>query len=209
VLDAETGDLQGLGPGTINDWARGASRRVSLSPAATARANQPADSDGREWEYTNVRFSEKLTGNTRERLAQLHGRVRLLYAPVEHALETFVRDDFSSAKPNAADGVWLGCDTLSLRLLPWPDRDGSYALIGARGQCELEGQRFRAVADMLSYNESQKMFTLKGESPREAIIYYRERPGTEPRAHPAQVLEFVPSENKIRVQGSSGFSGGP
>jgi hypothetical protein len=62
---------------------------------------------------------------------------------------------------------------------------------------------------MLSYNESQKMFTLKGESPREAIIYYRERPGTEPRPHPAQEIEFVPSRNRINVIGSSGFQGGP
>jgi hypothetical protein len=150
-----------------------------------------------------------LTGNTRQRLAQLHGRVRLIYAPVDHAQETFSRDDFSSDQPNAADAVWLGCETLSLSLHPWPDREGAYAMIGARGRCELEGERFRAVADMLSYNELQRMFTLKGESPREAIIYYRERPGTEPRPTPAQVIEFVPSENKIRVQGSSGFQGGP
>jgi hypothetical protein len=209
TLDAETGDLIGLGKGTINDWARAAGRRVELTPSASAQANQPADSDGREWEFTNVEFTEKLTGNTRERIAQLHGRVRLTYAPVDHAQETFSRDDFSRDKSNAADAVWLGCDTLSLRLFPWPDRTGSYAMLGARGQCELEGARFRAVADMLSYNESQKMFTLKGESPREAIIYYRERPGAEPRPNPAQVIEFVPSENRIRVQGSSGFQGGP
>ncbi len=209
TLDAETGDVEGLGKGTINDWARGTARRVELSPTATAQANQPADSDGREWEYTNVQFSDKLTGNTRERIAQLHGRVRLIYAPVDHAQETFSRDDFSSDKPNAKDAVWLGCETLSLSLQPWQDREGYYALIGARGQCELEGERFRAVADMLSYNESRKLFELKGESPRDAIIYYRERPGTEPRPYPAQVIEFAPKENRIRVRGSSGFQGGP
>jgi hypothetical protein len=209
ALDAETGDLQGLGPGAIDDWARGAGRRIELSPTATAQANQPADSDGREWEYTNVQFSEKLTGNTRERIAQLHGRVRLIYAPVDHARETFSRDDFSSDKPNAKDAVWLGCETLSLSLQPWQDREGYYAMLGARGQCELEGERFRAVADMLSYNESRKLFELKGESPRDAIIYYRERPGTVPRPYPAQVIEFAPKENRIRVRGSSGFQGGP
>jgi hypothetical protein len=209
VLDAVTGEFEGDGRGTINEWTRGAARRVAITPEATAQANQPADSDRLEWEYTNVVFTRKLTGNIdpRQRVAQLHGRVRVTYAPVERASETFTRDHFSGDAPNAADAVWLGCETLSMSLQPWPDRDGYYTQFGARGQCEMEGKLFDISADMVSYDESQKLFTLKGEGAREAIIYYRDRPGTEPRRLPGQVIQFKPSANYVRVQGSSGFSG--
>lgn len=208
-LDAVSGEFEGDGRGTINDWTRGASRRVAITPESTAQANQPADSQRLEWEYTNVVFSRKLTGNIdpRQRVAQLHGRVRVTYAPVERALETFTRDEFSSDAPNAADAVWLGCETLSMSLQPWPDREGYYAQFGARGQCEMEGKLFDVSSDMVSYDESQKLFTLKGEGAREAIIYYRDRATAEPRPLPGQVIQFIPSANYVRVQGSSGFSG--
>ena len=128
-------------------------------------------------------------------------------ATVYNTLETFTRDEFSSDAPNAADAVWLGCETLSMSLQPWPDREGYYAQFGARGQCEMEGKLFDVSADMVSYDESQKLFTLKGEGTREAIIYYRDRAAAEPRPLPGQVIQFIPSANYVRVQGSSGFSG--
>jgi len=205
TFDNASGDFYGMGPGVINDWTRGDRRRVTIAPQAVAQANQPVKEDRLEWEYANLRFADRMTGNSLQRVLVLDGRVRVMYAPVEHALETFSRDELSGDSPSVEHAVWLGCDKLSVSLHPWPEQDGDFAMIGARGRCELEGELFRAVADMLSYDQSAKLFTLKGEGGRDASIYYQEYPGAEPRHLPAKVLEFVPSRKRVRARGTSGI----
>jgi hypothetical protein len=182
-----------------------------------AQANQPVDSDHLDWEYANIRFSQSLQGNFKQKMLELKGRVRVLYAPVEHALETFSRDELSGDSPSAGHAVWLGCDTLSVTLHPWTDlpqagvdsepREGDFAMIGGSGHCELEGQLFRAVADHLSYDQSKELFTLKGLGTHEASIYYQKRPGDDPTRAPAQTIQFIPSQQRVKLEGSSGIQG--
>jgi hypothetical protein len=217
TLDYQTGEFRGQGPGVINDWARDGSRRIAIAPKAVAQANQPVDSDNLDWEHTNIRFSQTLQGNFKHKLLELNGRVRVLYAPVEHALETFSRDELSGDSPSAKHAVWLGCDTLSVTLHPWSDlpqaagetepRTGDYAMIGASGHCELEGQLFRAVADHLSYDQSKELFTLKGLGSHEASIYYQKQPGADPSRFPGQTIQFIPSQQRVKLEGSSGIQG--
>ncbi len=218
TLNHQTGEFRGQGPGTINDWTRKGSRRIAIAPKAVARANEPVDSDDLEWQFMNLRFSQLLKGNYKQKLVELNGRVRVLYAPVEHALETFSRDELSGDSRSAAHAVWLGCDTLSITLHPRDTQseasaeqggllDGDYAMIGGSGHCEMEGQLFRAVADHLSYDESKNLFTLKGLGTHEASIYYQERPGADPSRFPGQTIQFIPSQQRIKLEGSSGIQG--
>ena len=218
TLNHQTGAFHGQGPGMINNWTRKGSRRIAIAPKAVARANQPVDSDDLEWQYFNVRFSQSMKGNYQQKLVELNGRVRVLYAPVEHALETFSRDELSGESPSAAHAVWLGCDTLSITLHPWDAQPASsggeerapgddFAMIGGAGHCELEGQLFRAVADHLSYDESKELFTLKGLGKHEASIYYQERPGADPSRFPGQTIQFIPSQQRVKLEGSSGIQG--
>jgi hypothetical protein len=217
TLDYQSGVFRGQGPGVINDWSRGGSRRIAIAPTAVAQANQPVDSDNLDWEHVNIRFSQSLQGNFKHKMIELNGRVRVLYAPVEHALETFSRDELSGDSRSAKHAVWLGCDTLSVTLHPWSDLPqaageteppvGDYAMIGASGHCELEGQLFRAVADHLSYDQSKELFTLKGLGTQEASIYYQKRPGDDPTRAPAQTIQFIPSQQRVKLEGSSGIQG--
>jgi hypothetical protein len=219
TLDYATGAFTGQGPGTINDWSRGGAERVSVAPNAVARANEPTEPDKLEWDYMNVRFSQTMTGNFKERIVELRGRVRAISAPVEHALETFAREDLSGDSPSAPHAVWLGCDQMSISLHPWDDlapepgmeqdepREGEFATLAATGHCELEGQVFRAVADVLSYDESKVLFTLKGLGNHEACIYYQKQPGEEPSRSPAQTIQFIPSQQRIKLDGSRGIQG--
>lgn len=218
TLNHQTGEFYGQGPGTINDWTRKGSRRIAIAPKAVARANEPVVSDDLEWQYMNLRFSQSLKGNYKQKLVELNGRVRVLYAPVEHALETFSRDELSGESRSTPHAVWLGCDSLSITLHP---RDmqtessdeedgllgGDYAMIGGSGHCELEGQLFRAVADHLSFDESKNLFTLKGLGTHEASIYYQERPGADPSRFPGQTIQFIPSQQRVKLEGSSGIQG--
>jgi hypothetical protein len=210
TLEHESGLLRGQGPGVISSWTRGTGRRISIAPDATAEANQSAQANAQEWEYTQVHFSRNMTGNAQRRTVELHGRVRAIYAPVQHPREVFSRDELSGDSPNAEDAVWLGCDDLAIGLHRWPEREvEDYAVFGATGHCELEGQLFRAVADLISFDESKEQFTLKGLGDRKASIYYQRNPGEQPARLSAQRMEFIPSKNRISLEDASGFQASP
>lgn len=218
TFDHQTGEFAGLGPGVVNDWTLGGQRRISIAPKAVAQANQPADSDRMKWDYTNVEFVEKITGNAQHRLIELHGRVRAIYAPVENVNETFQRKDLSGNAANADDAVWLGCDKLSVILHPrtvgaeeetdeTAEEDKYYAVMRGSGHCELEGKVFRAVADTLSYDQAKELFILKGLGKREASIYLQENPGDDPKRLPSQEIRFIPSQKHVNLERSSGIQG--
>lgn len=213
-LDYQSGDFQGEGPGKINHWSRSTGRRVAVAPTRPAQANTPAASSQLEWEHISVAFDDLLTGNFVHRFAKLHGRVRMIYAPVRHVSETFVRNDLSGRSPSVAHAVWLGCDVMSMELLPIPreanNQDATrdnYLIIAATGMCEMEGNLFHAKADNLSYDEYKGQFTLRGKGTREASIYYESQPGAGPRRYPGQTIQFFPKQGEVKVDKSSGFQG--
>lgn len=217
LLDYQTGAFQGDGPGRIHHWSLRNGRRVAIASRRTAQANSPVESDSLEWEHISVDFDDLLLGNFNERTAELHGRVRAIYAPVQRISETFTRDDLSGDSPSVEHAVWLGCDTMNIELHPvsvsatdGQKRTETRMVIAADGRCELEGRLFHAKADSLSYEEEKMLFTLRGKGDREASIYYQE-PGAEPRRIAGQNIWFIPSEqgSKFRLEGSRGFQGSP
>lgn len=205
VLDYQTGEFQGAGPAVIHHWSRTDGRRLAIAPRTSAQANQPVQSDPLEWEHINVRFDDLVTGNFKQRTAELHGRVRMIYAPVRRVTETFSRDDLSSTSPSVEHAVWLGCDMLTISMHPRPPSPdapderapGDYLMIGAVGRCELEGNLFHAKADNLSYDESKMLFTLRGKGDRVASIYYQEQPGADTRRIQGRTIQFVPSKKQV------------
>lgn len=211
-LDYLSGGFQGEGPGKINHWALREGRRIAIANRQTAQANAPAESDSLEWEHISVEFDDLLLGNFKDRTAELHGRVRTIYAPVRRISETFARDDLSGKSPSAEHAVWLGCDVMNIEVHPeditTPDgekRSENKVVVTAEGRCEIEGQKFQATADKLSYEESKSLITLRGKGNREASIYYQD-PGAEPRRVGGQIVQFIPSEGgKMQLQGSRGF----
>src|SRR4029079_1661202 len=118
LLDYQSGAFQGDGPGKINHWAVREGRRIAIASRHTAQANAPAESDPLEWEHISVEFDDLLLGNFKNRTAELHGRVRSIYAPVKRISETFTRDDLSGSSPSVEHAVWLGCDVMNIELQP-------------------------------------------------------------------------------------------
>jgi hypothetical protein len=211
LLDYQTGEFQGDGPGHVNHWSRSEGRRVAIAPPKAAQANVAVSSDGLDWEHISVEFDDLLLGNFKNRTARLHGRVQLIYAPVRRVSETFKREDLSGNSPSVEHAVWLGCNTLAIELhSPPKSADGSaarddYLVITADNLCELEGQLFHAKADSLSYDESKVQFTLRGKGTHAASIYYQERPKAESQRIAGQIIQFFPSLQKVILEKSSGF----
>lgn len=207
-LQYESGDFVARGPGHLDVWQQGERGRVEVAPDAVARANQPVDSNKLPWQFTNVRFAGKLTGNLHRKNATLLDRVRVMYAPVSQPLEVFVRDQLSQETESSKGAVWLGCDELQIALHPWPDQPGDYVQVlgvGRLARVELEGRVFQANADTLSYDESTKLFTLRGLGGNKASVYTQDRPG----GISMQMLQFNPARRSGSIQGSDGASGAP
>lgn len=217
LLDYPSGDFRGEGPGKVNHWSYNDGRRaVAIAPRKAAQANIPVSSDGLDWEHICVEFDDLLMGNFKNRTAELHGRVRTIYAPVRRVSETFVRNDLSGVSPSVEHAVWLGCDRMTIELQPLivadgkgEKRDDLQMTIGADGRCEMEGKLFHAYSDSLSYEEAKQLFTLRGKGEREASVTYQESPGADPHRGSARIIQFIPSEKgqEVKLENSSGIQG--
>lgn len=201
----ETGEFSAIGPGEVHDWSRGDTRRVLISPGSV-QANQPsAQQQTLPWDYTHLRFSGTLAGNLYDQVGQLHDRVEVTYAPVEHALSTFVRNDLSGRSASARDAVWLKCDRMQIRLEEGA-ADHDFVQVAAVGHAELEGQLFRAIADEVTYDEQLGMFAMRGLG-HKAAIYYQETVDAPYSDFSAQTIEFIPRRNHLTLDGSPGIRG--
>ncbi len=205
-----TGDFEARGPGHLDVWQQEEQARVDVAPDAVARANQPVQADKLPWQYTNVRFAGRLTGNLHHKHGTLFDRVRVTYAPVERVLEVFVRDQLSQETESSKGAVWLGCDELQISLHPWEGQERDYVqllAVGRVARVELEGRLFQANAETLSYDESTKLFTLRGRGGHKASVSMQDRPGSPYRDFSSQMLQFNPARRSVSIQGSDGAVG--
>ncbi len=204
--DLDTGEFSAMGPGDVHDWSRGATRRVLIAPGSV-QANQPtSQNETLPWDYAHLRFTGTLTGNLYDQVGQLNDRVEVTYAPVEHALSTFQRNDLSGRSASARDAVWLKCDRMQIRLA---DGEGDHAFVqvAATGHAELEGQLFRAMADEVTYDEQSGMFSMRGLGHKAAIYYWETVDAQESSDFTAQSIEFIPRRNHLTLDGSPGIRG--
>ena len=210
-LRYDTGDFVARGGGKIDFWQQNEESRVDVERKRAARANQPVAVDELPWQYTNVVFHDRTTGNMRQKHATLFDRVWVTHAPVERALQRFTRDDLSRDNESSRNGVWMGSDELTISLHPWPGRDEEYIQVlgvGTLSRVELEGRTFQANADVLTYDESTKLFTLQGRGENPASVSMQDHPGAEYRDSTGQRIQFNPAKPSVFIQGSKGASGG-
>lgn len=213
-----TGEFHAQGPGYFDGWQRTEQRRVDIEPSSAVRANQPIEASGLPWEYTKVHFAGKITGNFQKRRATLHDRVQVIHAPVKEPLQVFLRDDLSKDTPSSRNAAWLGCDELQIAMTPPPARTSSSSrksspterhliqllAIGKLKPVELEGRLFQATADTLTYDETTRLFTLRGLGTNKASVSYQERPAAPYHDTNGQLIQFNPSRRSGSVQGSDG-----
>ncbi len=198
-----TGKFWAQGPGWVADWRRGQTMRVGLAPDASASANQPAESRKFDWEYMRLDFAGNIEGNHHEQYATLYDRVQVMYGPVSDPNMTINRDKiFSAETDQSRDCVWLGSDQLRVSLVDANVKDARSTIeVVASGNAELEGQRFRARAHSISYEEAKELFILRGRG-NDASIWHWSKPGAEPAQATARTIQAVPGKRQLVLDGT-------
>lgn len=215
-LRYDTGDFEARGGGRLEVWQRKEESRVDVRPTGVVQANQPAVSELLPWQYTHVVFHDRIVGNMHRRNATLYDRVWVTHAPVERSTQVFTRDELSRDTESANHAVWMGCDELQISLHPWAgpaqtDRDQYVQVlgIGKLARVELEGRLFQANSDTLSYDESTKLFTLRGRGRNGVSLSRQEYPGGPYTDLNVQSVQFNPAQRSGSFQGATGAAGAP
>jgi hypothetical protein len=208
-LRYDTGDFQARGGGHLRVWRKDDQRRVDVEPSQS-RANEPAAAESLPWQYTYVKFHDRITGNMHKKVATLYDRVSVIHAPVQQVMQVFSRDDLSRDSESSRNAIWLGCDELTLSLHPAPgkDRENIQVLaVGKLARVELEGRLFQANADTLTYDESTNLFTFRGLGNNTVSVAHQERPGAPYNETGGQMIQFNPALRSGSLQGSRGAFG--
>src|SRR6185369_8583418 len=119
TLVQATGETTAQGPGTLIAWRKGDGKSPGLAPRAGVQANRALQTSTLEWDYTQVKFSGTMQGNTRERHTTFRDRVHVLHGPVKQSTDAVDIDNLP------IEGGWLEGD--ELRITQHPETRGTPA----------------------------------------------------------------------------------
>lgn len=201
TIHHQTGDTVAQGPGRILVWKRGGAKRARLSPFATAKANTPARTEKNDWEYTRIDFSGQALGNTKQRFNTFYDRVRIVYGPVKRPPLVVDADNLPK------NGGWMRSRSLQITQHEKTETKPAYITLLARGNAELDGEKFHGRADNISYDESKGLYILKSFGKRKATIWRQTQIGGEESQFDAQRMEFIPSKNRLKLDRTTRLDG--
>ena len=90
---------------------------------------------------------------------------------------------------------------------PAKTEDAGYVDLLATGNVELEGRSFNARADSISYDESKGLYTLRSQGRRKATIWRQTQVGGELSRADAQLMNFIPARNLLKLDQAIGLDG--
>lgn len=201
TLDQTSGRMEGVGPGQIDLWRPGQGKRAGLAPRAVSQANRPLEAEVAKCDFTSVTFQGKAIGNLRDRQTKFHDRVRIVYGPVAHPLDRIDPDHLPK------DGGYMECDSLQIVQIKPTGTQKPHIELEAKGNAKLEGRSFNARADEITFDESKKLYTLRATGNREVTIWRQSTPDGEPSAASAKSMRFIPSQNYLRSDQTTGIRG--
>lgn len=201
TLNQKSGETVAVGPGELALWRPGRGKRAALAPRATAQANRPLETEATNWEFTRVTFAGKTIGNIHERKSTFHDRVHIVYGPVSTPLTTIDPDNLPR------DGGWMQCNSLTVLQLQDAETKKAHVELRAEGNAKLEGRSFFAQADSISFDESKELYTLRAKGSREVTIWRRATPGGDDDVVSAKSIWFIPSQNKLISDKTTGIRG--
>jgi hypothetical protein len=77
----------------------------------------------------------------------------------------------------------------------------------ARSRSESRGERFRARADTISFDEAKGLYILRSRGSRTATVWRQKQRGGEYSQHDAKRMEFIPALNQLKSDRASGTIG--
>jgi predicted Rdx family selenoprotein len=172
-----TGDVIAQGPGEVQLWRRQQKGSSGFAPKDTIQANRPIPVEIAEWDYTRIQFEGKLAGHvegdlngsSERQTATIDDRVEVIHGPVRLPNEKVDQDDLPSRAGT------MRCDKLEFRNYPKTDRNPvEYRQLIGIGNAEVEGQvdgrRFTASADDISFDGSKGLYILLAHGKRNARL---------------------------------------
>lgn len=201
TIDQKTNRMEAVGPGEVTLWRPGRGNRAALAPRATVQANRPLESETANWDFTRVTFFGKTTGNIRDRQTTFNDRVRIVYGPVAHPLDTIDPDNLPRA------GGEMQCDSLTILQRRDDATKKTWVELKADDNVKLEGRSFHARADSITYDESKELYTLRSAGDRQVTIWRQTVPGGDYQEASGKSIWFIPSQNKLKLNQATGIRG--
>jgi hypothetical protein len=149
-----------------------------------------------------IDFAGLAEGNTKQKFNTFNERVQIIYGPVERYLMVIELDNLTK------DAGWMRCQSLRItqKEPPAPEETAPVELL-ATGNVELEGRTFNARADSISFDESKGLYTLRSQGRRKATIWRQTQLGGDLSRADAQLMNFIPSRNILKLDQATGLDG--
>ena len=206
-----TGEVVAQGPGEIQVWRRQSTSGSPFAPRDTIQANRPIPVEITEWDYTRIQFegklkgriTSKLNGTSDEQSATIEDRVKVTHGPVRMPNDEINPDELPSKSGT------IHCDRLEFVNHPVSEKNPvEYRQLFGLGNAEAEGQvdgrRFTASADEISFDGSKGLYVLRGHGKQNASL-------TEigSGSIPGRRIEFNPTTKSLKVERASGGQWSP
>jgi hypothetical protein len=202
VVDRETGDVTGTGPGRLTSTRFGTAPAALAPPTPTAggvparTVAAPRREPGLT--YLGVDFQRGLRGNIHRRAMEFHQRVEAVWGPVA------TWDDALDAHAPAglpAGAVAVSCDVLGLaQPPPMPGRERSSIELGAGGNVLVEGESFTARSARLSWSEAKDLLVFEGDGRSDAQLFRQLQAGALPSTASAGKILYWRALNRVDVE---------
>lgn len=216
TIEMSTGDAEAEGPGWIQCWWRGQSKKVPLAPVTLALANMPLVLDAAHWQYLRVDFARKSRGNIEYRFATFDDQVQGVWGQVARPGDTVDPDRLGR------DAGWLQCDSLqvtqerpdantnrtrpgnsakTVSVKPLADSAGQNFTLQARGDAtcagRVAGQVYYGRAETISLNEATNRIVLSSLGTQKATLWRRTRDNGPNFRVDAQRVVYSPRNNEL------------
>ena len=216
TVDMSTSDAEAKGPGWLQCWWRGQSRKAPLAPVTLALANMPLKLDAAHWQYLRVDFARKSRGNIKNRFATFDDQVQGVWGQVTRPGDTVDPDRLGR------DAGWLQCDSLqvtqerfdvntnrtrplggdkAVSVKPPTDSAGENFTLQARGDAtcagRVAGQVYYGRAETISLNEATNRIVLSSLGTQKATLWRRTRDNGPNFRVDAQRVVYSPRNNEL------------
>ncbi|MFW6170435.1 MAG: hypothetical protein ACODAD_08095, partial [Planctomycetota bacterium] len=201
TLDRRTGDFSARGPGWITSTrvdTDEASKRLDASPANGAPSPTTTQDGSQPLVYLRVDYQNAIRGNLELREAEFMHFVRSLYGPVSSWSGTLDPDRRNGLGP---EGIVMTCNTLNIAEMP-AGQERSIEM-SAKGNTTVEGNRFQATAERLTYVGAKEQLIFEGTKRNLAVLQQRAQVGADPDEFQARKIIYGIQSGLVDVSGAA------
>jgi hypothetical protein len=182
--------------------------RRGSGPAAVAVPGLPkeepaAKKDDDQLSYLEVEFNRTLSGNINQREVVFGDQVHTLYGPVPTWESKLNPDTPAGLGPR---GIEMTCERLTVRQMDGSTPETRFVELEALGNTDIAGNGFRATASILRYSSDKQKLELEGDGRRQASLWRQTRPGANPEAISAKLIEYWPQIPRLTINKFSSSS---